>query len=375
MIAHLKKLAKLLLLLTFLTCAAWLAVFHGNTAGFFQWSINASAFYGIERGQNRVYIAPPLPPNLPHEAMLQPIGVVLQQQWAQDLHLFLKTADSKLITIISANFEYTQHLLNWLINACVVTKTPCKDVLVLAFDRRLYSYLMRKKISTIYINRDEFIKPGVHMHSQSSYIYLVRFAVMRVINFWGFDVLSIDLDAIILKNITTLLDKYGYEDIVGSVGHYPFDMNKKWGVTLCMGAVLFRATPHIELVWNASAAGTIQDDQVTINYVLNDLDIKWHQASNPNENYCAQGISPSGLKVTILSNSIICRNCEHTSLITYYIWHHRAAKSFDAKLQQAVKANLWLLDPHWNFSLDLTKNLTGIEWLNSLLHVPPTIIY
>ena len=244
MMARLKTLAKLLILLTLLVCAVWFGTFHMNTAIRFQKYTNTSVVRLQEMGRE-VGVAPPFPPNIPHGGMLRPVGEVLQQQWARDLYLFLKTMDSKLITFVSANFEYTRQLLNWLINACVVTKMPCRNVLVLAFDQRLHTYLQSKRISSIYINRDTFIMPpNVRVHTPSSYIYLIRFAVMRVINFWGFDVLSVDLDAIVLKNLSALFDKYGDEDIVGSVGHYPFDLNKKWGLTLCMGAVLIRATPH-----------------------------------------------------------------------------------------------------------------------------------
>ena len=243
MLARLKTLAKLLLLLTLLICVVWFAIFQVNTASLDQKQVNASAAHLQEMGRE-LGVVPPSPPNLPHGGMLKPVGEVLQQQWAKDLYLFLKTMDSKLITFVSANFEYTRQLLNWLINACVITKMPCRNLLILAFDQRLHTYLQSKHISSIYINRDAFIMPSVRMHTPNSYIYLIRFAVMRVINFWGFDVLSVDLDAIILKNLSDLFDKYGDEDIVGSVGHYPFDLNKKWGATLCMGAVLIRATPR-----------------------------------------------------------------------------------------------------------------------------------
>ena len=242
MTALLKKLTKPVIFLTFVMCALWYSMLHVDTAALFQ-SRSSSSVHEIGR-EREAYDILPFPPNLPHGKVLRPVSEVLEQPWARDLYVFLKSMDSKLVTLVSANFEYTQQLLNWFINACVRTKMPCKNVLVLAFDQRLHAYLQNKRISSIHVNRSMFIIPTVTMEAPSSYIYLIRFAVMRVINYWGFHVLSVDLDAIILKNLSKLFDKYGDEDIVGSVGHYPFDMNKKWGVTLCMGAVLFRATPH-----------------------------------------------------------------------------------------------------------------------------------
>ena len=244
MIARL-KLAKLVSSMVFIIGVLWFCIFHVDMATRFQsHSISVQSGPEIGREQERTYNDLPRPPNLPHQKVLRPIREILQQLWARDLYLFLNSMDSKLVTLVSATSEYTQQLLNWFIIACVRTKIPCENILVLAFDQSLHTYLQSKHISSIYVNKSQIIIPTMTMETNFSHIYLIRFAVMRIVNYWGFNAVSIDLDAIVLKNVGVLFDKYGDEDIVGSAGHYPFDMNKKWGVTLCMGVVLFRATPH-----------------------------------------------------------------------------------------------------------------------------------
>ena len=113
-------------------------------------------------------------------------------------------------------------------------------------------------------------------------------------------------------------------------------------------------------MWNVSATSVIQDDQITTNYVLNELGVEWREANIPSEDYCVQGYSPLGLKVTILSNSVACRHCERMNLKNYYVWHPRAGKTFEAKQRQAVRGNSWLLDPQWNSSMAHNNKLTGL---------------
>ena len=123
-----------------------------------------------------------------------------------------------------------------------------------------------------------------------------------------------------------------------------------------------------ERVWTLSATSAMQDDQITINYILNELGVEWHEANIPSDDYYVQGFSPQGLKVTILSNHVVCRYCERIRLDSYYVWHPRSAKAIEAKLRQASRGNLWVLDPQWNSSLTHRSNLTGLEWLHSLLN-------
>ncbi len=51
-----------------------------------------------------------------------------------------------------------------------------------------------------------------------------------------------DSDAFILKNPQELFDLYPGSHVIGSESYMPFDLHKKWGVTLCMGVVLIRAS-------------------------------------------------------------------------------------------------------------------------------------
>ena len=74
---------------------------------------------------------------------------------------------------------------------------------------------------------------------------MVRIVLLRVINYWGYDVASYDSDAVLLKNPQVLYDKRPDIDLFSAAGVFPFDVSDKWGFALCAGTLLFRATPVI----------------------------------------------------------------------------------------------------------------------------------
>ena len=70
---------------------------------------------------------------------------------------------------------------------------------------------------------------------------MIRSIILRLINYWGYDVATYDSDAVVLKNPQTLFDNYTH-DILSSASTYPEAAAKVWGFTLCAGAILYRAS-------------------------------------------------------------------------------------------------------------------------------------
>ena len=71
---------------------------------------------------------------------------------------------------------------------------------------------------------------------------MMRLVVLRLLNYWGFDVIHYDIDAIILKDPQPLFEQFSNRDIIGSIGTHPKEYYLDWGLTICLGFVMLRHT-------------------------------------------------------------------------------------------------------------------------------------
>lgn len=185
------------------------------------------------------------PPNLPwnkKDLNINPTSL-MNQPWVRQLWEFLQTKIDKQfpIVITSSSFSYQSSLLNWLAQALVRTeeKDSLKNILILSLDKKLHSFLSAKNFSSLYLppffgSRNEGILC----------IEIARLITMRLINFWGYNVINYDSDAYILKNPQSLFELYPESHVIGSESYMPHDLHDKWGVTLCMGVVYIKASPE-----------------------------------------------------------------------------------------------------------------------------------
>ena len=65
---------------------------------------------------------------------------------------------------------------------------------------------------------------------------------MRLLNYWGYDVTNYDSDALILRNPEPRYQELADHHLIGSVGHFPKQMDVKWGTAVCIGVVMIRAS-------------------------------------------------------------------------------------------------------------------------------------
>ena len=146
----------------------------------------------------------------------------------------------KQVTIVVSNTNYTLSLLNWLVAALIKTSPPLKNVITISLDETLQALLERKGIMSVYVNPETVISG--EMQTKASHIWITRCAVYRLLNHWGYDVMAYDTDATVIKNLQPILEAHSNSDIVASAGSYPFQLGRKWGLTLCMGVILIRST-------------------------------------------------------------------------------------------------------------------------------------
>ena len=178
----------------------------------------------------------------PHGSLLHPVDYLVKTTWIKQLQSFLQQHSNKLVVMVTANYLFLDILLNWLAAAQHNAQMNIETVLILSMDSSLHEVLSHRGVTSILVNRNDVIRPSAKLPTRYSHFWIIRCTVTRLLNYWGFHVAMFDVDAVILKDPRPLFQKYIGSDIVGSQGKYPFELHRKWGVTLCMGVVLFRST-------------------------------------------------------------------------------------------------------------------------------------
>ena len=190
----------------------------------------------------------PPPSNLPwnKEQLLVSSKDIYERQWVKDLQHFLQYSYNPAypVTLVSTNQLFVESVINWLIHSLVVLESPLKNVLVLTMDEGVYDFLRNRSINTICVpaaHNVKIDKPKKLMLMVR--VEAARLLVLRMLNHWGIDVVNYDNDAIVLKNPQPLLEDFRMYDVIGSEGFMPYEIHEQWGVTLCFGFFLLRATP------------------------------------------------------------------------------------------------------------------------------------
>ena len=182
------------------------------------------------------------PFNFPQPTFSRPANVLLKSRWVTDLQNILRAAKGKEISMVTSTKEHVPVLLNWLIAAYVKIKDPLKDVMVLSMDAKLHNTLITRGIPSLFIKQEMVVSPKASVPRIFSQVHVVRMAVLRLMNHYGYDVINYDCDAVPLKNPQPLFDKYKKTDLIGTFGKGPDILYKKWGVCLNTGVMVMRAT-------------------------------------------------------------------------------------------------------------------------------------
>lgn len=125
---------------------------------------------------------------------------------------------------------------------------------------------------------------------------------------------------------------------------------------------------NLEKFWSNSKLlkTKVQDDQVRINYILQESGIQWFVEKDCSDiSHCTvTGSTKDGITVTLLSQDIICRqSCQKDH--DYYIWHGRAPRSSSSKEAKAREGGVWLLCEDWKRILH-SSSATGQNLINKL---------
>ena len=188
---------------------------------------------------------PSIPFHFPHPNYTRSTQEILAGPWVARLHRKLNSLpvqNSKQVSIVFSDSSYADSLLNWLIASQVRLESPIENFIVVCLDKNVFSLLDSRDIPSILVDKAKVLKPNAKFQHDYSSVWIVRMIVYRLINYFGYDVVSYDTDAIPLRNLQPVFDDYQDHDIVGSAGIYPFGLGRIWGFTMCMGVIRFRST-------------------------------------------------------------------------------------------------------------------------------------
>ena len=185
-------------------------------------------------------------PRLPLSNLTHSYDILVETSWYNDVQKFLSQLTNNDIILIACDIEFLPILMNWLSAYRKTTQSLLTEVLILALDNTVHSTLSIKGFNSIFIVNNDIFVPNIKLDTALSHIWIKRLTVARLLNHYGYNIIIMDLDAIILKDIVSVM-KEKSSDIIGSKGVYPFALSNEWGFTLCMGIVMFKSTSQTGL--------------------------------------------------------------------------------------------------------------------------------
>lgn len=94
---------------------------------------------------------------------------VLHSQWVNDLKQYLQGITERQVSVVTANLEHQEVVLNWLISAATVSKLSLRNILVLSLSTTLHELLISKKINSICVSPSSVISSEGLNHIKSAF--------------------------------------------------------------------------------------------------------------------------------------------------------------------------------------------------------------
>ena len=176
--------------------------------------------------------------HLPHE--------ILNSLWAFKMKAKLEASrKDKQLTVVMVSINYLSVLINWLVYAKLNAMPLLGNLLVVCVDQYTHEILSRKGILSQFVNVTDIIYSKEDMHDNELFSIITRLTILRLLNYWGYDVLQMDIDAILINNIEPILDQFHDSDIIISTANAKNCQTaaafKAWSFCLCIGVTLIRS--------------------------------------------------------------------------------------------------------------------------------------
>jgi len=249
--------------------------------------------------------------------------------------------------LVFANWKYREVLLNWLLFARAAN---VENVIVVSYDRRLYWFLQRRGISSVFVP----LKPGKHM-------LWWRMFIFNALCQAGVDFVHSDADALILRNPLPLLQASPAELVMSQGTVHPQDVVRIRGHVLCAGFFLLRSgTQSRDLLGRALEQARIRGtDQSGFNWAIEEMQGQWSLRNEQGVYFEHRGekfaifedpahfVSGGELRVTMLSHYRFQRfflGHEHRP----HVVHPLANQQASTKREALALLGLWRLRSDWS---------------------------
>ena len=196
-------------------------------------------------------ITPPSQVLFPYPKITRQPHEILNSPWATKMKAKLEAAKvGKQLTFLTTSLDYLPVLINWLIHAKLNALPLMENLLVVCVDQHSHEILSRKGILSQLVQVTDIIYTMKDMDDEKIFSarVITRLTVLRLLNYWGYDVLVIDIDALLINNIQPIFDHFSDSDIIVSIVNanncIPSTAHNAWGFCLCIGLLLIRSNTN-----------------------------------------------------------------------------------------------------------------------------------
>ena len=192
---------------------------------------------------------PFFPETLPYPIDLKRIDQIQKALWITNLYQFLRSLNKSIspqFNMVFGDSDHKETVLNWIIAALVRLDPPLHNIMVLSIDQPLCDFLASKKLpaTCIAVLPESFLNMSQYSYNHTYARGIrCRLVVLRLINFWGYDVASYDSDAVLLRNPQPLYDSNPDVKLFAGSDTYPNPISGQWGFSLCAGVLFLRSHP------------------------------------------------------------------------------------------------------------------------------------
>ncbi|XP_065893028.1 uncharacterized protein [Dysidea avara] len=301
----------------------------------------------------------------PYSSLTFPPNIMLRSQWAVDFKAKLDAAKlDKQVVFLMIKYDNFPSLINWLGHTRHHATSMLENLIIVSLDDKSHYTLLRKGIFSALVQVREVVKSLPSSEDDYSHAEMItRFTLLRILNYWGYDVIQMDSDVIFRKDIQPILDHFNdtadTTDLVTSTlkdNCAPTNVYKTWKFCISLGFLLIRDTFYTETLWQRIGHSPTDGDssQVVFNNILLNHEVTWTSVTFETNQYLNGTSSDNSISVLALPRSVVCSDyCNNDQLSSSYVYH----------ASQHVK-KLWLVRDHWNKT---TKTIQStMTWLNEV---------
>ena len=193
---------------------------------------------------------PSIPADMPFPDDIKSREELQKTECVSKLYDFILNLDKSVsphVNMVFGDSKHTNLVLNWIIAAMLRLEPPLHNVMVISLDRPLCDTLTAKKLplTCIVVSIECIFGSNVYDGGERGWLKgtMVRHPVLRLINYWGYDVASYDSDAVLLRNPQPLYEERPHMSVLASSSNFPKELNIEWGFVACTGALVLRSSP------------------------------------------------------------------------------------------------------------------------------------